>query len=295
MIIISVGAGLGNQMFEYSFFLRMKSVYPETGIFIDPDYAFPSAHNGYELESVFGIQAEKTDKKNVFRYGDAAYLLNSSEKNLLVNKIRRKLGIKKSSFFAQKDFTEYYPELLSLDISKSWYLFGPFANSAYFSEIEDEIKGRFVFPDIDKHNEQLAWGITHSESVSIHVRRGDYVEWGIDTLSKEYYHRAIELIIEKKGIPKEKIRFFVFSDDEKYVKELFCGVDNVNYVTGNTGLNSFRDMQLMSLCKHNIIADSTFSFWGAYLNKNPDKIVVGPNRPFKGCKNPFSCDDWFRL
>ncbi|MBR3307241.1 MAG: alpha-1,2-fucosyltransferase [Lachnospiraceae bacterium] len=295
MIIISAGAGLGNQMFEYAFYLAMKDRYPNTKVCIDPDYAFVSAHNGYEVEEIFGLRSDRAGIKDIDRIGDVAYLANAESYGSLFSKLRRKLKLKKASFLMQKDFTEFYPEYLDLDSGKSWYLFGPFANYKYFDDIKEIVTQAFIFPEIDEKNRQKAELIMNSTSVSVHVRRGDYVEQGVKTLDREFYDAAVNLICRETGKCEEEITLFVFSDDGDYVKRLFDDKKKVVFVGGNTGKNSFRDMQLMSLCQHNIIADSTFSFWGAYLNRNPDKIVIGPDRPFKGFKNPFSCDDWIRL
>ena len=126
--------------------------------------------------------------------------------------------------------------------------------------------------------------------MSIHVRRGDYLEWGIDLVPDVFYRNAMKFIQEKKR--NAELHFFVFTDDAEYVRENYYDIKNLYVVEGNTGKESYRDMQLMSLCKHNIIANSTFSFWGAYLNRNMSKIVIAPNLPYTGCKIPFACDDW---
>ena len=94
------------------------------------------------------------------------------------------------------------------------------------------------------------------------------------------------------GTKKDSFTFFVFSDDPVTAKDMFGNRENVCYVEGNTGSNSFRDMQLMSMCDHNIIINSTFGFWGAYLNKNRNKVVIGTKKPFANFKCPFACDDW---
>ena len=86
-----------------------------------------------------------------------------------------------------------------------------------------------------------------------------------------------------------------FSDDIDYVRNNFGWVENLYIVSGNIGGNSYRDMQLMSLCAHNINANSTFSFWGAYLNRNPNKIVIAPRRPVNRCKYPFACEGWIMM
>ena len=108
---------------------------------------------------------------------------------------------------------------------------------------------------------------------------------------KKYFENAIQLM--NKQIPNAK--FFIFSDDIPYVKENFSFLKNYHIVDFNTKNNSFRDMQLMSLCKHNIIANSTFSYWGARLNKNPYKIVICPRYHVPICKHPAACDSWIIL
>ena len=162
-------------------------------------------------------------------------------------------------------------------------------------DIKEKVLQTFVFPDIDEKNKDIAKQIENSQSISVHVRRGDYVEQGVDTLKGSFYDRAIEIIKQKTTLKDEDIKIYVFSDDKEYVQKLFKDRSNVIFVDGNTGKDSYRDMQLMSMCRYNVIADSTFSFWGAFLNRNVQKIVIGPDRPFKGFKNPFSCDDWIKL
>ena len=132
--------------------------------------------------------------------------------------------------------------------------------------------------------------IEESKSISIHVRRGDYVKAGIETTDLSFYQQAIDIIKSKVTNPK----FFIFTDDIEFSKSLFKNAEFI-YIEGNNGKDSYRDMQLMSLCKHNITANSSFSFWGAFLNKNLEKIVISPNLPFTGCECPFVCPDWIVL
>ena len=89
--------------------------------------------------------------------------------------------------------------------------------------------------------------------------------------------------------------YFVFSDEENIVDTILPEAGNYSWIKGNTGEKSYIDMWLMSECKHNIIANSTFSFWGAYLNKNKEKIVVAPKCGFANNRNSFSCQEWVKL
>ena len=128
-------------------------------------------------------------------------------------------------------------------------------------------------------------------SVSIHIRRGDYVSLGIPLLPLDFYTNAI---VEMEKINGE-CNYYVFSDDPDLAKTFLPDNRPFTYINCNIGKDSFRDMQLMSMCRHNIIANSTFSFWAAFLNENVNKTVIAPKTPFPGCKYPFACDDWILL
>lgn len=292
MIIISVGGGLGNQMFEYSFYYKMKHLYPEVEIKLDIMNTFGFAHNGYEIEEIFGLHAKQCTLEELKKVSDI-YPMNGQfyKLNKFIEKIRHKLWGIKPSCKIQTDATAYEESFFDLDIERSYYLFGVFANYRFFSDLGDEIQSMYTFPPIiDEKNKLWKSKIISTESVSIHVRRGDYLEWGIDLVPDVFYRNAMKFIQEKKR--NAELHFFVFTDDAEYVRENYYDIKNLYVVEGNTGKESYRDMQLMSLCKHNIIANSTFSFWGAYLNRNMSKIVIAPNLPYTGCKIPFACDDW---
>ncbi len=127
----------------------------------------------------------------------------------------------------------------------------------------------------------IAEEISQTNSVSIHIRRGDYLlENG--AIEMGYYSKAIRKLEQIEELSEDEFDFYVFSDDERFAKEIFGKIKNYHIIDGNTGNKSYRDMQLMSLWKHNIVANSTFSFWGAYLNKNSDKVVIAPSIPFGG-------------
>lgn len=154
---------------------------------------------------------------------------------------------------------------------------GTWQSEKYFKDIQPVILDSFTFNVAkDVQNLALSQQITESNAVSVHVRRGDYFtgKWAKTHSMQnqiEYYTTAIEKILDRVENPK----FFVFSDDPKWV------INNLNipcakYVDHNTGKNAFVDMYLMTLCKHNIIANSTFSWWGAWLNRNKEKIVISP-------------------
>ena len=148
---------------------------------------------------------------------------------------------------------------------------------------------------ISNKNLSLAKTIRETNSVSIHVRRGDYLmEIGWDTCNLEYYNKAIKYI--EQILPH--CTFYVFSDDILWCMKNLTNKYNFIYVDWNKGNDSWQDMYLMSQCKNNIIANSTFSWWGAWLNNNPQKIVITPSIWFND-RNPNDCDiipdNWIKI
>jgi hypothetical protein len=134
---------------------------------------------------------------------------------------------------------------------------------------------------MDLANSTLAREISDVNAVSLHVRRGDYVHNSkaaatYALCSLDYYNKSIKYVAERV----HNAHFFVFSDDIPWVKSNLEIDFPVKYIDNNFGVDSYNDMRLMSLCKHNIIANSSFSWWGAWLNLNSEKIVVSPMRWF---------------
>jgi hypothetical protein len=167
----------------------------------------------------------------------------------------------------------------------SSYLEGYWQSEKYFLDIKDIIKKEFTLKDpLGGTAKMFIDQITSSNAISLHVRRGDYVTNGklkniLQPLPVSYYKQAIELISKQRSNP----HFFVFSDDVDWVKENLDIKYPVTYVLGEN-LKDYEELVLMSVCKDNITANSSFSWWGAWLNNNPDKVVIAP-------KNWFSNED----
>ncbi|MBX2995766.1 MAG: alpha-1,2-fucosyltransferase [Bdellovibrionaceae bacterium] len=218
--------------------------------------------NGLELRSVFGIAEEEAAPSEIFRLGD----LNQS----VWNRLRRKIwGPKKTCFFEEP--FDYNPALFDL---REAYLFGYYSQNRYYHDIRDHLLSKFRFPELDALNREKFTPLLAEPLVSIHVRRGDYLNLPIfqNCVGPSYYENAIRLMNER--VPNA--RYVVFSDDIPWCQEnLVLGKDAI-FVDWNKGAQSYRDMQLMSLCRHNIIANSGFSYWGAYLGTGHNRIVIAP-------------------
>ena len=176
-----------------------------------------------------------------------------------------------------------------------WY----FQSEKYFIDNEDIIRGDFNFKlQPSEENIKIIELIEASNSISLHIRRGDYISNPnnafYNTCDLEYYKKAISLMCEKTENPI----FFVFSDDMAWTKANLDTNHLTYYVDVNDNQHNYEDMRLMSQCKHNIIANSSFSWWWAWLNQNPDKIVIAPDRWFVSSKIDYSDvvpDSWIKI
>lgn len=290
MIIICVGGGLGNQMFQYAFYLSMKEKYPNHRVVLDINNIMEEDHNGYELERIFNLPVETCSNwRSIFhslRYPKNKPLFKIGNKLL----IWKRRIVKHPHHIMELDGTWYNPVVDRIPDKGTWLLQGYWINQKYHASIYDRFSSVFVFPPFEEEkNKAIAQEISAVDSVSIHVRHGDYEAAGLNVLNKKYYIEAVEMINEHVKAPK----FYIFSDEKaEIIEKMFDFVTNKVIVNHNKGENSFRDMQLMSLCKHNIVANSTFSTWGALLNGNPEKIVISPDKLADKCREGYSFPGW---
>lgn len=272
-VIIPVKGGLGNQMFFYAFSLYLKANGVRS-LLVWHEYIFTKQHNGVELLEAFDISIDNYSKRQI------SFFLKIN-KSFLPFTFKRILAclFRSKYFFVNKykQFSPYNFDDVFIHINgKNVYMDGFWQNYQYLSLIRDKVIGSFNFRLPIKFGQNIYLEkIQTCNSVSIHIRRGDYLDPAFKDLnvikSIDYYLRAIEYIKEKC----ENSFFFIFTDDVLWAKRNFIA-DNYIFVEGNINKTSYLDLFLMSRCKHNIIANSTFSWWGAWLNVNPTKIVVAP-------------------
>lgn len=172
-----------------------------------------------------------------------------------------------------------FSELPDNCLSGHWLLFNQ--KRSGIETIEDEIRHVFKFPELDEINSRFWESIINRKSVSIHARRGDMLSANGYCYKYGFFKRSVKFVKERVTDPT-----FIFFTNEGSVE--WCksnlnifglkeGEDDIKFVTWNTGANSYRDMQLMSLCNHNIITESSFGWWGAFLNQHNDKITCSPD------------------
>lgn len=292
MIIVSFGGGLGNQMFQYAFYLTLKQVYPNTEIKADLMNVFTLDHDGYQLKKVFDIDVDEARLEDIIKYS-SVYPHTAPMSKVLrpLARVRKKVFGPKKSYVYLGDNSMYSNAYYQLDGSQNYYLHGVWANSEYLKPVEREIRSQFVFNlDLTNEEKELLQKIVNTQSVSIHLRRGDYVNSDFYNLAESYYERAVMHMESQVSEPA----YFVFSDDIDCAKKLFGNLKNTTFVSAKSRPAHY-DMYFMSCCRHNIIANSTFSFWGAYLNRNPDKIVVCPDVWMPRLKYPLYCETWEKI
>jgi len=265
MIIVEILGGLGNQMFQYAF-ARALSLRSRTEFKLDVTPFEAYSLRKYELE-VFDINPEIATEEEIEEL---------KKKRLFNNTYIKEKSLKYNAKYAKS--------------RKNGYFRGYWQCEKYFIDASDVIRKDFTLKSpLSETAGEYAERITAANSVSLHIRRGDYVgnpHHEVD-LTK-YYKNAISTIREKTDNPE----FFIFSDDIEYAH---CCFEDFNLVQGCRGIE---DMHLMSLCKHNIIANSSFSWWGAWLNDNPYKTVIAPKRWFAGKKYSSATiipESWIRL
>lgn len=274
MIIVKLTGGIGNQMFQYA--LGRKLALKGNSVLkfdIDELVVTPPGRvtpRQYALH-VFDIQAGIADKSEIEKL--TCRIENSILKNL------KKLGFfKRSHSFAPEPHFHFYPKVL--DFEDNIYVTGYWQTEKYFKDIEGVLRKDFSLKkEFGIANKEIAGEIRSNNAVSLHVRRDDYVTDPIistyhGVCSLEYYRHAVEHIAAKVKNPV----FYLFSDDMRWVKEHLRIHYPAKYVSDGI-LKDYEEMMLMSYCRHNIIANSSFSWWGAWLNANPGKMVIAP-RPW---------------
>lgn len=275
MVVSHIIGGLGNQMFQYAA-ARSLALQHGTALALDisgfADYAL---HQGFELSRVFNCSAEiatERDLRNILGWQHSSFVRRQLTRPRLES-LRCKGLVVEPHFHYWSGLSEVAPES---------YLIGYWQSEKYFSNVEPQIRRDFTFrTPMNSINASIAAQIPAVNAVSLHIRRGDYVSdakaaatHGLCSI--DYYQEAIRYISSKTPDP----HFFIFSDDIEWAKENLHIDCHHQYINHNHGSESYNDMRLMSMCRHHIIANSSFSWWGAWLNPSSNKLVITPNNWF---------------
>ena len=291
MIILKLKGGLGNQLFQYAYALNL-SYLTRKSIVIDSCSGFEN--DFYKRKYVL----------NKFQITTINKLYNhKSKNNWLINKVSRIYDLLFRSFINRKYINEvnfhFDKKLLKINRKKEIHVEGYFQSYKYFDEISSEIKDLYKLQNKYKSKDfyEFENKIKNSDSVAVHIR--DYSLNGSNnddltykSCSSDFYKKSVDLIKNKFKNPL----FFIFSDNLNFAKSVYPHINSNSIFVSN--LSDCEDLTLMSYCNHNIISNSSFSWWGAWLNLNKNKIVIGPEEWFldknKTTKDLYP-DSWIKI
>ncbi|HEX9650252.1 MAG TPA: alpha-1,2-fucosyltransferase [Cyclobacteriaceae bacterium] len=269
MIIQRLRGGLGNQLFQYAAGKALAEIH-DTSYKLDLYYYKKHPYRTFDLEN-FNIPIEIATRKEVHSFTGQ-------------NPVARFLNKYENYFHCPKVFVQphyhYYNHFLKLP--NNLYLSGYWQSEKYFIRIRDKVLNWFTLKHpLDKRNTDLIEKMKTNQSISVHVRLGDYTHKNYNEffgeMDSSYFSKAIQIMLDKVKDPA----FYIFSEDLQWCKERLNLPETSVFISHNKGRESYKDLILMSACKNNIIANSTFSWWGAWLNPNKDKVVIAPAKWFQ--------------
>lgn len=280
MVIVYIQGGLGNQLFQYAAALSLAN-HLNTKVILDTTWFSISkgVTREFELPKLF-------NNLEILSPGKARLFGNTPSS--VIRKLRKKMLFGTIDYYNETGvaFSERF-----FDLKNTVYLEGNFQSFKYHRYLPDNFMDMILSYKGDNSFKEKENKITAAKFVSIHIRRGDYVldpktQQLHGTIPMEYYYKAIEMFSRQDP----GLNFMVFSDDKEFAMKNFKDMPNLTVVT-DTNLSSIEELVLMAKCHHQIIANSSFSWWAAYLNKNAQKKVVCPAQWFNNPPKGFSFDD----
>ena len=285
MKIVKLMGGLGNQMFQYMFGQYLSKKYNEK-IYYDVEF-FKHYSESEKLE-IRNIELLKFNFDiEIVDYKKYPFLNYNNRKEKFIYLLKGLLSLNRNTFnFVSDSKFTLISKVFSIFFRNNYYI-GYWQAYRYILDLEFKLKD-----SQNLINTKVKEKILNSNAVSIGVRRGDYVKLGAIICDIEYYKKAINLIDKKLDNPV----FYIFSDDIEWWRKNIKLSDKYFFVEANKD-TPFENMELMSLCKHNIISNSTYEWWGAFLNKNKQKIVIYPKKWkfYETKKNKLIPSEWIKI
>ncbi|WP_022779599.1 alpha-1,2-fucosyltransferase [Butyrivibrio sp. AE3009] len=277
MLIIQIAGGLGNQMQQYALYRKLLKYHPD-GVRLDLSWFDSEVQKNMLAKREFELALFKGLPYIECKPEERAAFLDRNAAQKLSGKVLKKLGLRDNAnpnVFEESRM--FHPEIFELD---NKYIIGYFACQKYYDDIMGDLCNLFEFPEhldpeLEKKNLELISKMEKENSVSVHIRRGDYLDpenFKIlgNIATDEYYESAMKYFEDRY----EKVHFYIFTSDHEYAREHFADESKYTIVDWNTGKDSLQDVRLMNHCLGNICANSTFSFWGARLNQRQDKVMI---------------------
>lgn len=288
MIIWRIDNGLGNQMFEYA----NARVWKERGydVRLDMNKAYDSSFlkhkdNDARQNSIqnFSITLPEID---VLEYGKYEYIKRENIRDRFIFWLAEH-GLWKYRFYEEKVYRYFKKPFCILG---NCYVRAWFHDESHFKHIRSILLKEFTLKKKIKISKALREALENEESVSVHIRRGDYVKIR-HALKPVYYNRAMKMMKQKYKNPL----FLIFSEDLEWAKRNLANTDNCIYVNEDKKLQDYEELMIMSRCRSNIISNSTYSWWGAWLNRNPDKMVIAPKGPWLSKQTNIIPKNWVAI
>ena len=299
MKIVNISGGLGNQMWQYAFAMALKNKHPKEKVYIDIQHYHTfffkkirgvNLHNGYEITKVFA--EAKLPVAGFWQLVKLSYWIP----NYVLSRIVRKyFPIRKTEYVATYDMNYSYEKEAFENMGDCYYE-GYWQCVKYISDIKSIIQSTYSHGKPNEYNECMIHKIVNTNSVGIHVRRGDYLNepefYGICGLN--YYEKAISNLLNDGKLHT----FYIFSNDMNWCRDNLAPLlegHEIVYVTNNKGKDSCWDMFLMTYCKDLIIANSSFSWWGAFLNKNVNRVYAPYPWLNRKCETDVYEKSWIKV
>jgi hypothetical protein len=294
MVIVQLNGGLGNQLFQYA---ASKSLSLHHGVPLKIDIS--SFHRETLPESEVSRDFELYNFSGV---NDTMCMLSKAENEEIINFLKKKSLVKLLPNFRRKIYSEpfYHFDPNFFRSRENVILRGQWQSEKYFYPYKNFIKDALQLkPELVENCLAKAKELRSINSVAVHIRRADYLkkqltlEWH-GVMGKDYYAKAFKVLDRKIG----EYKIFYFTDDPEWVKQELVPLKDGELISGEHSASHYEDLYLMSHCRHNIIANSSFSWWAAWLNNNPEKIVIGPQNWFnKGPKDSYDIipPNWIKV
>tara|TARA_Y200000002_G_scaffold360847_1_gene346445 strand:+ start:4790 stop:5629 length:840 start_codon:yes stop_codon:yes gene_type:complete len=276
MIITNIIGGIGNQLFQYYFGRRIADI-NKTSLKIDISGFETYSWHKFELNK-FNLKYDVASKEDIEKV---------LKVNLITERVQRFLPYHKRKLVKQK--VNFYDFNL-FGIKDNSYLDGYWQCDKYFFSLKNKIIKEITLKSEfeNKPFKILKKDILKNRSVSIHVRRGNYLDLNVPVCSIDFYNSALNVI--SKTIKDFKV--YIFTNDVKWCKENFSQKYNTNIISGQENIFDYHELILMSYCENNIISNSTFSWWAGWLNNNPNKKVFYPSIVKKSLNKDLFLDEW---
>ena len=302
MIIGYIKGGLANQMFQYAFYKTIAEI-NNYNLLIDLNFwnNDPNKLIQWNLDpkktkvstfqlAVFNIDLNIESKYDAIDLYKKKYpFYDTFLLRKIYNQIEKIKPYYKKIFIVQK--SKFYDEKL-LKIKSNSHVTGFFQHHQYLNLNRVSILNGFKLKKENQNQDflDLRNRFVNCKSISVHVRRGDYV--GLNhACSENYFNSAIQYIMSKV----KNAEFFIFSDDMDWCKKHLSFKSAPNFIDDKYNLEDYHEIMLMKYCKHNVISNSSFSWWGAWLNENPNKIVIYPDKIKKTLNKDLCVEGWIEL